>query len=341
MKVQELLTEHNLSVKDISKDQDIPYTTLQSAVKRPVKSWSVAVLQAIAKELNMGEEKLINLLDISDPLTPFIKWVGGKRQLLHDINSIMPSHFNRYFEPFVGGGAVFLNLTPQHATINDFNPELVNTWQVVQTAPQQLLETLRIHQENNSKDYYLNLRSADRDGRLQKMTAVERAARFIYMNKTGFNGLWRVNQKGQNNVPYGRYKNPKIYDDRIETVADYLQNNDIEILNGDYRDAVKGAKQDDFVYFDPPYIPVNLTSSFTSYTENGFGLQQQTELRDVFAELTQRGVQVMLSNSDVPLIEELYGSLENTQIRHVTARRTINSVASKRGKVGEVLITNY
>ncbi|PTM21215.1 DNA methyltransferase [Lactobacillus sp. PFC-70] len=341
VKIQELLLEHNLTAKDIADHQQIPYTTLQSAFSRPLSTWSVAVLEAVAKEMGVGVESVINLLGISDPLSPFIKWVGGKRQLLHEINLLKPAEFNGYYEPFIGGGAVFLNFAPQRAVINDFNPELVNTWQVVQNNPQELLELLQLHEENNSKEYYLNLRSADRDGRLEKMTDVERAARFIYMNKTGFNGLWRVNQKGQNNVPYGRYKNPKICDERILLAAEYLQNNDVTILNGDYREAIVTAKQGDLVYFDPPYIPVNLTSSFTSYTQNEFGLTQQTQLRDTFVDLTKKGVQVMLSNSDVPLIEELYGGIDGVTIHHVTARRAINSVGSKRGKVGEVIITNY
>lgn len=341
MKIQELLIEHNTSAKAIAAHQAIPYTTLQSAYKRPLETWSVAVLIATAKEIGVGVEHLITLLDISDPLSPFIKWVGGKRQLLHSLNSLMPTTFNRYYEPFIGGGAFFLNLAPKRAVINDFNPELVNTWQVVQESPKTLLEILQVHQAKNSKDYYLDLRSADRDGRLEKMSPVERAARFIYMNKTGFNGLWRVNQRGQNNVPYGRYKNPKICDERILLAADYLANNDVQILCGDYRQAIVTASEGDLVYFDPPYIPVTLSSSFTSYTKDGFGLQQQTELRDTFVDLTSRGVKVMLSNSDVPLIQDLYGTIPGVTVHHVQARRAINSVGSKRGNVGEVIITNY
>lgn len=341
MRIQDLFIEHNISVKNISEQTGIPYTTLQSAYKRPLKHWSVAILEATSEAMGMGIEQLITLLDVSDPLSPFIKWVGGKRQLLHDINALIPVEFGRYYEPFVGGGAVFLNLAPKHAVINDFNPELINTWKIVQFNPQKLLDVLKIHENNNSKEYYLHLRATDRNGQLERMSDVERAARFIYMNKTGFNGLWRVNQKGQNNVPYGRYKNPKIQDERILLAAEYLQKNDIKILCGDYRDAIQSARLGDLVYFDPPYAPVNPTSSFTSYTKNEFGLQQQIELRDTFVKLTQKGVKVILSNADVPLIEELYKNIDDAVIHHVKARRAINSVGSKRGKVGEVLVTNY
>ncbi|CAM3226316.1 Dam family site-specific DNA-(adenine-N6)-methyltransferase [Lactiplantibacillus plajomi] len=341
MQISEILAERGLTAKQVAIHQRIPYTTLQSTFERSVDKWSVGTLRAIAAETDLGVEELLNLLSGNDPLTPFIKWVGGKRQLLGQINQLLPSSFNRYFEPFLGGGAVFLNLTPPNAVVNDFNPELVNVWKVVKQQPEDLMRLLQKHQQNNSKAYYLDLRQTDRDGRIEKMSTVERAARFIYMNKTGFNGLWRVNQAGQNNVPYGRYKNPNICDERILSVSAYLNEHQITILNTDYRKAVEDATKHDFVYFDPPYIPVNLTSSFTAYTNTGFGLKQQEQLRDTFVSLTRKGVYVMLSNADVPLIEELYGKLDSTVIHHVVAKRNINSVGSKRGNVGEVIITNY
>ena len=166
MRIQDLFIEHNISVKNISEQTGIPYTTLQSAYKRPLKHWSVAILEATSEAMGMGIEQLITLLDVSDPLSPFIKWVGGKRQLLHDINALIPVEFGRYYEPFVGGGAVFLNLAPKHAVINDFNPELINTWKIVQFNPQKLLDVLKIHENNNSKEYYLHLRATDRNGQL-------------------------------------------------------------------------------------------------------------------------------------------------------------------------------
>jgi DNA adenine methylase len=272
--------------------------------------------------------------------TPFIKWVGGKRQLLTELTAYYPQHFNRYFEPFIGGGASLLNLCPQKAVINDFNGELVNAWQTVKEQPEDLIKLVENHAASDSKEYYLDIRMADRDGRLTKMSSVERAARFIYLNKAGFNGLWRVNSKGQNNVPYGAHKKVNVPVDAIQNDHHYLANHDVRILQGDYRDAVADAKENDFVYFDPPYIPVNQTAAFTSYTKNGFGLAQQEELRDLALELAHRGVKVMLSNSDVPLIDELYADSQ-FRIHHVQARRSVNSNGDKRGKVGEVIITTY
>ena len=204
-------------------------------------------------------------------LQPFTKWTGGKRQLLGELRSYMPENYNRYFEPFVGGGALFFDLAPEQAVINDFNEELINAYRQIKDKPVDLIDLLLGHKENNSKDYYLELRAADRDGRLASMTDVERAARILYMLRVDFNGLYRVNSKNQFNVPYGRYKNPKIVDvDLIHQISGYLNENDIEILQTDFADAVAGAQTGDFVYFDPPYIPLNETSSFTSYTHEGF-----------------------------------------------------------------------
>ncbi|CAM3186345.1 DNA adenine methylase [Leuconostoc rapi] len=271
-------------------------------------------------------------------LRPFIKWVGGKRQLLPELAKYVPEHFGTYFEPFLGGGAFLLALSPENAVINDFNSELVISWMIVRDKPEELLKQLKQHQLNHSKAYYLHLREADRDGRLENMTLVQRAARFIYMNKTGFNGLWRVNKKGQNNVPFGSYKNPNIADnDTIKTVSRYLNDVNIIITNGDFEKMIETAQTGDFVYFDPPYIPMSATSSFTAYSSD-FGYDQQVRLRDVFVKLHQKGVHVMLSNSDVPLIEELYGRIEGIVIEHVSVSRTVGAMASSRKKVGEVIV---
>lgn len=274
--------------------------------------------------------------------SPIIKWAGGKRQLLPEITSRLPESFNTYFEPFAGGLAVFWSLNPEKAVINDLNFELYNLYTSVKTNVAGVIEILNRHSELDSKEYYLDIRATDRDGRIDKMTPEERAARFIYMNKTSFNGLWRVNKKNQNNVPYANHKN-RYKTDEIGLIeaSEYLNAVDTTILNGDFSDAVATAVKDDFVYFDPPYLPVTETSNFASYTADGFGWEEQIRLRDLFIELTNRGVKVMYSNADVPLIEELFGGLEVAKIHKVQATRMINSVASKRGKVGEVLITNY
>ncbi|WP_245299852.1 DNA adenine methylase [Weissella confusa] len=272
-------------------------------------------------------------------MRPFIKWVGGKRQLLPELAKYVPENFGTYFEPFLGGGTFLLSLEPNKAIVNDFNPELANVWRVVRDQPDELLAQLVEHQANNSKEYYLDLRLTDRDGRLEQMTEIERAARFIYMIKVGFNGLWRVNSKGQNNVPYGKYKNPKIADEvAIHRVSEYLNNADIDILTGDFEKAVEKAQTGDFVYFDPPYIPASDTASFTSYSSE-FGYDEQVRLRDLFKKLKDRGVYVLLSNNDVPLLHELYEGVG--VIETVEAHRFVAAKASSRAKVSEVLVRSW
>lgn len=272
-------------------------------------------------------------------IQPFTKWTGGKRQLLPVIKSLMPYNYNSYFEPFIGGGALFFDLSPDKAIINDFNNELMNCYQQIKKHPQKLIELLTKHQENNSKEYYLELRAVDRDNRINKMTDVERAARIIYMLRVDFNGLYRVNSKNQFNVPYGRYKNPKIVDsDLILSISQYLNNNNIKILTGDFEKAVEDAGAGDFVYFDPPYIPLSETSAFTSYTHEGFSYEDQVRLRDVFRKLDKKGVYVMLSNSSSPLVEELY---KGFNVHKVEATRTNGAKASSRGKISEIIVTNY
>lgn len=272
-------------------------------------------------------------------LQPFTKWTGGKRQLLGELRSYMPETYGRYFEPFVGGGALFFDLAPEKAVINDFNEELINAYRQIKNNPAELINLLIKHKENNSKEYYLELRSVDRDGRISRMTGVERAARILYMLRVDFNGLYRVNSKNQFNVPYGRYKNPKIVNvDLLYQISEYLNENDIEILQTDFAEAVKDAQTGDFVYFDPPYIPLNETSSFTSYTHEGFSYEEQVRLRDTFKELTERGVYAMLSNSSSPLVEELY---KDFNIYFVEAQRTNGAKSSSRGKISEIIVTNY
>ncbi|HEL1592801.1 TPA: DNA adenine methylase [Streptococcus suis] len=282
---------------------------------------------------------MIQLQRTQPTLQPFTKWTGGKRQLLPVIKSLMPDNYNSYFEPFIGGGALFFDLSPDKAVINDFNNELMNCYQQIKKHPQKLIELLTKHQENNSKEYYLELRAVDRDNRINKMTDVERAARIMYMLRVDFNGLYRVNSKNQFNVPYGRYKNPKIVDcDLILSISQYLNNSNITILTGDFEKAVEAAGAGDFVYFDPPYIPLSETSAFTSYTHEGFSYEDQVRLRDVFRKLDKKGAYVMLSNSSSPLVEELY---KGFNVHKVEATRTNGAKASSRGKISEFIVTNY
>ncbi|EDK68756.1 Site-specific DNA-methyltransferase, putative [Streptococcus pneumoniae SP18-BS74] len=286
----------------------------------------------IIKSMKIKEIKKVTL-------QPFTKWTGGKRQLLPVIRELIPKTYNRYFEPFVGGGALFFDLAPKDAVINDFNAELINCYQQIKDNPQELIEILKVHQEYNSKEYYLDLRSADRDERIDMMSEVQRAARILYMLRVNFNGLYRVNSKNQFNVPYGRYKNPKIVDEElISAISVYLNNNQLEIKVGDFEKAIVDVRTGDFVYFDPPYIPLSETSAFTSYTHEGFSFADQVRLRDAFKRLSDTGAYVMLSNSSSALVEELY---KDFNIHYVEATRTNGAKSSSRGKISEIIVTNY
>ena len=274
------------------------------------------------------------------PAKPFVKWIGGKRQLLSQFRELglYPSGFDgaggRYFEPFVGGGAVFFDLQSKNATISDLNSELITAYSVIRDNVEPLIESLKKHIYD--KDYFLKMRAMNP----AEMSDVDIASRFIYLNRTCFNGMYRVNSKGQFNVPFGRYKNPIICDeDNLRAVSRALQG--VEILNADYKVTVSKAGVGDFIYFDPPYYPISSTSSFTSYTKDGFAEKEQIELRDTFAELSNRGCYVMLSNSDTVFIRDIYGGLKNVTITTASAGRSINSKGAGRGKITELVITNY
>lgn len=272
---------------------------------------------------------------------PFLKWAGGKRQLLPEIQKYYPTNFNKYYEPFVGGGAVAFDLQPSQIVINDFNEELTNVYQVIKNDSDELIKLLKLHKENDSKEYFYEIRGYDRSNKINEMTDVERAARLIYLNKTCFNGLFRVNSKNQFNVPYASNKNPNIVnEDVIRADSKYFNDTDIKIETGDFTKVTEDAKNGDFIYFDPPYAPVSESVSFVSYTSGGFGVEEQTKLRDLFVDLDRRGCYVMLSNSSVDLIHELYKDYEKTT-HIIKANRAINSNGKKRGKVDEVLIMNY
>ncbi|KIO63536.1 DNA adenine methylase [Caldifermentibacillus hisashii] len=271
-------------------------------------------------------------------IQPFLKWAGGKRQLLPEIRKYIPKRMGTYYEPFLGGGAVLFDLQPKKAVINDINSELINTYLVIKNNVDELIEDLRKHE--NTSDYYYKIRDLDRDkNRFSKLSDVEKASRLIYLNKTCFNGLFRVNSQGQFNVPFGRYKNPNIVNEFVlRAVSHYLNNNEVKILNGDFADAVSSAKKGDFVYFDSPYDPVSETASFTGYTLGGFNKDEQIRLRDLFVDLDKRGCKVLLSNSATDFIKDLY---KDYHIEIVSATRNINSIATKRGKIDEVLVMNY
>jgi len=265
---------------------------------------------------------------------PFVKWAGGKRQLTKVLTNNLPPSYNRYIEPFVGGGALLFEVLPYKAIINDINTELINAYTVIKDDIDALIEDLKKHK--NEEEYYYKIRSLDPE----KLSAVERASRFIYLNKTCFNGLYRENSKGKFNVPFGKYKNPKILDEEnLRAVSEYLNTAEISILNLDYKEVCKLAKKGDFVYLDPPYYPISKSSSFTKYHKLDFTERDQMELTEVFRELDRKGCYVMLSNSNTKFIKELYKEYE---IWEVSANRFINCKGDKREKVNvEVLIKNY
>jgi DNA adenine methylase len=313
-------------------------------------------------ELKIREEKKVN---INIPAKPFLKWVGGKTQLLPELTTRIPQNFSRYFEPFMGGGALFFRLLPEQSILIDINEELTNTYKVIRDQTEELIIDLKQHVYE--KDYYYQIRNIDRTDEYKSWSAVRRASRLIYLNKSCFNGLYRVNSKGEFNTPMGRYKNPKIVDEtNLRACSKGLQK--AQIITGSFLEVEKDAISEvsygqlpgrenpsavlpsnisasvakitsfDFVYFDPPYAPLNATSNFTGYSRNGFDQDMHLCLRNLCSRLDARGIRFMVSNSSAPLILDLY---QDYKIEFVYATRAINSKGHKRGKIPEVIITNY
>jgi len=273
-------------------------------------------------------------------IRPFVKWAGGKRQIIDKLIKYAPKKFNKYYEPFVGGGAFLFELEPKYAVINDYNIELINVYNCIKDKNKykKVLKILDDYEIKNSKEFYYEIRNMDRDKSLyNKLSDIEKCARTIYLNKACFNGLYRVNSKNEFNVPFNQKGKVNTYDkDNVELISLYLRNNDITILNGDFEDAVKSAKANDFIYFDPPYD--SDTDTFTSYTNNGFNRDDQIRLSEVFKKLDKKGCYVMLSNHNTKLINELY---RDYNIHVIMAKRNINSNGKGRGTIEEVIITNY
>ncbi|MDY3126574.1 MAG: DNA adenine methylase [Corynebacterium sp.] len=270
-------------------------------------------------------------------MKPLVKWAGGKRQLLPEIHSRIPK-YSTYYEPFLGGGAVLWSLAPQRATVGDLNGELINLYQVVRDQVLDLIAELSTY--TNDAEFFYTLRALDRDDLVfAQLSDVQRAARTIYLNKTCYNGLYRVNKAGQFNAPFGRYKHPTICDTpALMSVHNYLTTNQVQFVHGSFAATTQAATAGDFIYFDPPYDPLNLTSNFTGYAANTFGRDEQIQLKELCDDLHERGVKFLVSNSATNFIKELYADYT---IDIVSATRTINSIATRRGKVDEVLVRNY
>lgn len=257
--------------------------------------------------------------------------------MLKEIRRFIPGEFDTYYEPFVGAGAVLFHLRPRQAVISDVNGELINTYCMIRDRIDELIESLSMHR--NEREYFYRLRSLDRSSEFESLSDVERASRFIYLNKTCYNGLFRVNSQGQFNVPFGRYKNPKIVnEDVLRRVHQYLNDNRVRILHDDFAAVLTTARKGDFVYLDPPYDPVSDTASFTGYVVNGFPKAEQIRLKLTVDSLTSRGCKVLLSNASTPFIRDLY---RDYTMFTLSAARAINSDATRRGKIEEVLVANY
>lgn len=279
--------------------------------------------------LKMAKNKLVK---------PVLKWVGGKRQIINEIIKYIPKNFSTYYEPFLGGGAVLFELQPKRAIVNDINAELINLYEIIKNNVEELIEELKQHK--NEKAYFYHLRELDRNKEeYNRLTPSQKAARLVYLNKTCYNGLFRVNKAGQFNTPFGNYKNPNIVDEyTLKAVSNYFNKAQISFTCQDFEDTLKGIRKGAFVYFDPPYDPISDTSSFTGYDKGGFDRNEQIRLKKTCDWLNDKNVKFLLSNSATDFIKELY---KDYKIVTVQAKRAINSVSEKRGEIDEVLVMNF
>jgi len=273
---------------------------------------------------------------------PFVKWAGGKRQLVEELKHSAPPGYKRFIEPFIGGGALFFALKPKNAYISDINEELINIYQVVRDDVEALINGLKTHEQRylkgNAQEYFYTVRNADRQAEYAGWNKTEKAARLIFLNKTCFNGLFRMNSRKQFNTPFGFYANPAIVDEpNLRSCSKVLEKT--EIAAAGFEHVVEISRKGDFVYLDPPYAPLSATASFTAYNGEEFSLNMQKKLRDVCNQLDGKGVRWMLSNSHTDFVLDLYK--DRYHIRKVEAARAINCKAERRGKVPEVIVTNY
>ncbi|MGM5630710.1 DNA adenine methylase [Apibacter raozihei] len=278
----------------------------------------------------MAKEKLV---------APFLKWVGGKRQIMPSIISLMPENIDdyQYIEPFIGGGAVLFHLQPNQAILNDSNTELINVYKVVKNHFTSLIKDLAKHE--NTSEYFYSIRNLDRTEEYKNLTDVQRASRFIYLNKTCYNGLYRVNNAGKFNTPFGKYKNPTIINESVlKAVSQFLNENEILLKNSDYESILKSASPKSFIYLDPPYHPISESSNFTGYVQGGWNKTDQIRLKEACDELNSRHIKFLLSNSSSEFIKDLYKDYFQFTVK---ASRSINSKGEKRGEIDEVLIRNY
>lgn len=271
-------------------------------------------------------------------VAPVVKWVGGKRQIINQIIKYAPKKFSTYHEPFLGGGAVLFKLQPKKAVVNDINIELMNLYQVIKDNVEELIEDLNNHK--NEEDHFYKVREWDRDKDCYySLTRVQRASRIIFLNKTCYNGLFRVNKAGQFNTPFGNYKNPNIVNEiTLRAASNYFNKAKINFHCKDFEEVLRYARKGAFVYLDPPYDPVSDTACFTGYDKGGFDQDEQIRLKKTCDKLNHKGIKFLLSNSATAFIKDLY---DDYRIEMIQAKRAINSKAEKRGEIDEVLVMNY
>lgn len=315
-----------LIINDISKEFWLNFNI--------VKSWSEYLNFKTKKDAESFFDENIDIIKAK----PIVKWVWWKRQLLPKLQELFPKEFNNYHEPFLWWGAVFLSIQKNKSYLSDLNLELINTYKTIQNNPWELIDFLKTCKYD--KEFFYDIRSWDRgDDFLEKYTDIERAGRFLYLNRTCFNGLYRVNSKGQFNVPMGKYKNPDfIQEENILNVSKLLNKTEAQIKYQSFEEILNTAKSWDFVYFDPPYDVLTKTASFTSYDESGFGRDMQVRLRDIFAELDSRWVKAMMTNHNTDFIRKIYDWYDFTIVH---AKRNVSSKASSRKWVEEIVVRNY
>ena len=271
---------------------------------------------------------------------PFLKWAGGKRQLIPQMEEYLKKiKFTNYYEPFLGGGSLLLYLQPKKAIVNDYNVDLIECYKCIRDNFEELIVELKKYETKNNQEDFYKIREVDRSEEYKKWSSVQKSARLIYLNRTCYNGLFRLNSSGQFNTPFGKYKNPNICNEPVlKALHDYFLSNNIEFLQGDFEESCKNVPKNSLIYFDPPYDQFDEQVNFVGYTENGFNRDEQKRLKKLCDKLIDNDCTVIVSNSSTPFIRELYGDKTKYEIHTMLAKRNINSNASKRGEVTEVLI---
>lgn len=337
-KVKEIRVGLQMSQMELSSLSSIERTQI-SKIEQGKINVTLDTIERLSHALKINVKDLFTYKKYN--VRPFVKWAGGKTQIINKLKTFMPKDYGTYFEPFVGGGALFFSLTPENAYINDTNGELLSVYQCLKDSKMTslMIGELIKHQNNHSEDYFYQIREMDRASDFGKLPIYIRAARMVYLNKACFNGLYRVNSKGYFNVPSAKKVKVIAFDkENIDELVRYFKDASIHVTNVDFEKAVSHAKADDFVYFDPPYDVYPDKSGFVDYSKEGFGKEEQKRLADVFKTLSARGVKVMLSNHNTEYINELY---QGFKINVIDAKRIINSNAKGRGSVQEVIVTNY